>query len=133
MAEEVVRVRSEAEADYELDYLRGYLGLDPSCPAREVRDEIVRKLQPATTLLAHTWLIPHRGDPCIFCRKLAAEVAPGGCPVTIRELYSRIGDIEDLARDTEDPVQARALTEEAKRLRLLHLVLTRDLAPAVPK
>jgi hypothetical protein len=84
-------------------------------------------------LLAHTWIIPHWGDPYILCRKPADEVEPGGCLVGLRELYSRIGDVEDLATDTEDPVQARALVEEAKRLRLLHLVLSRDLAPAVPK
>lgn len=90
---------------------------------------------------SRTYIIPHRGDPCILCRKPMDEVEPGGCPVTVRQIYSRIGQVEDEATaawersgdDTADPsllVAARRLEEEAKRLRLLHLVLTRDLVPA---
>jgi len=131
----IARARSEADDACELDYLRGYLERDPSCPAREVRDEIVRKLQ-GSSGLAHAYIIPLRGDPCALCKQPSDQQAPGGCPIGIRGLYSRIGEITDEATahwEAGEIIKARSLEEQAKRLSRLHAVLRDDLAPAVPE
>jgi hypothetical protein len=85
------------------------------------------------------WQLTHRGDPCLYCKKPADEVEPGGCPVTLAQLHSLIGDLQNRADEmwsraegvnTEGMLAARKLEEESKRVRQLHRVLAGDMVPA---
>jgi len=79
------------------------------------------------------WTLIHRGDPCVLCGKRTAEQEPGGCSVTLAELWSRVGQLGDASAAewcSGDEVEARRLGEEAKRLERLHRVLRTDMAPA---
>jgi hypothetical protein len=90
--------------------------------------------------LALAYILPHIPRPgtdvCALCQKPMDQVAPGGCPATLRQIWSRAGDMGDEGQRLEEEggrdVEARAYGELQKRLRRLHEVLQRDLAPALP-